>query len=295
MNNKILFKFSFENGWGDTFLSVFDIVNCVDFLKNQYPNFQFILLINDKYNVKTLEEVLNIDFFNEFFDEFKILNKDNLFVSVNGFSTYGDIEYKRLYSGRNNDVFNDINGIFDVYVPTSNYDDVKNLNIPFIDFTFNDNDDRAKDFDVFNKNIVNNVNKFISDNFEGDFESIYYRSVPPLNSERILNFKNHLVEVLNPNKKYFICSNSNFVKKVFSETSLDIKMYRNLENHNPNQISTGFVRFGQTIDEALYVVGELIILSKCKNIYYCGDMSYTSLFNWYPMNIKKVKLTNIVI
>jgi len=138
MNNKILFKFSFENGWGDTFLSVFDIVNCVDFLKNQYPNFQFILLINDKYNVKTLEEVLNIDFFNEFFDEFKILNKDNLFVSVNGFSTYGDIEYKRLYSGRNNDVFNDINGIFDVYVPTSNYDDVKNLNIPFIDFTFND-------------------------------------------------------------------------------------------------------------------------------------------------------------
>ena len=127
MNNKILFKFSFENGWGDTFLSVFDIVNCVDFLKNQYPNFQFILLINDKYNVKTLEEVLNIDFFNEFFDEFKILNKDNLFVSVNGFSTYGDIEYKRLYSGRNNDVFNDINGIFDVYVPTSNYDDVKNF------------------------------------------------------------------------------------------------------------------------------------------------------------------------
>jgi hypothetical protein len=24
-------------------------------------------------------------------------------------------------------------------------------------------------------------------------------------------------------------------------------------------------------------------------------MSYTSLFNWYPINIKKVKLTNIVI
>ena len=203
MNNKILFKFSFENGWGDTFLSVFDIVNCVDFLKNQYPNFQFILLINDKYNVKTLEEVLNINFFTEFFDEFKILNKDNLFVSINGLSTYGDIEYKRLYSGRNNDLFNDINGIFDVYVPTNNYDEVKNLNIPFIDFTFNDNDDRAKDFDVFNKNIVNNVNKFISDNFEGDFESIYYRSLPPLNSEKILNFKNSLVETLNPNKKYF--------------------------------------------------------------------------------------------
>jgi hypothetical protein len=85
------------------------------------------------------------------------------------------------------------------------------------------------------------------------------------------------------------------VKKIFSETNLDIKMYRDLENHNPNHISTGFVRFGQTIDEALYVVGELIILSKCKNIYYCGDMSYTSLFNWYPINIKKVKLTNIVI
>jgi hypothetical protein len=60
----------------------------------------------------------------------KKLDKDNLFVSVNGLSTYGDIEYKRLYSGRNNDVFNNINGIFDVYIPKNNYEEVKNLNIP---------------------------------------------------------------------------------------------------------------------------------------------------------------------
>ena len=65
-------------------------------------------------------------------------------------------------------------------------------------------------------------------------------------------------------------------------------MYRDLENHNPNLISNGFTRYGQTLEEALFVVGELLILSKSKNIYYSGDISFTSLFNWYSINIKKL-------
>lgn len=295
MSNKILFKFSFENGWGDTFLSIFDIVNCADFIKKTYPDYELELIINDEFNVNTLDKVINLEFFNNFFNEFKILNKDNLFKNLNGFSNYNGVEYKRLYSGRNQNIFNNINGIFDVFIPLKEYENVANLNIPFIDFTFNDVDDRANDFDVFNKDIVTLVDDFISNNLDSDFESIYYRALTPLNHDKIIKFRDEVSKTLDPNKKYFICSNASFVKKVFSELNLNIKMYRDLENHNPNLISNGFTRYGQTLEEALFVVGELLILSKSKNIYYSGDISFTSLFNWYSINIKKVKLTNIVV
>jgi len=295
MSNKILFKFSFENGWGDTFLSIFDIVNCADFIRKTYPEYELELVINDESNVNTLDKVINIEFFNNLFNEFKILNTDNLFKNLNGFSNYNGVEYKRLYSGRNQEIFNSVNGIFDVFVPLKNYENVSSLNIPFINFTFNDIDDRPKDFDVFNKNIVTLVDDFISNNLDSDFESIYYRALTPLNYDRIMKFRDEVLKTLYPNKKYFICSNASFVKKVFSELNLNIKMYRDLENHNPNLISNGFTKGGQTLEEALFVVGELLILSKSKNIYYSGDISYTSLFNWYSINVKKVKLTNIII
>ena len=293
MGNKILFKFSFENGWGDTFLSIFDIVNCADFIRKTYPDYELDLIINDESNVNTLDKVINLEFFNNLFNEFKILNTNNLFKNLNGYSNYNGVEYKRLYSGRNQDIFNSVNGIFDVFVPSNNYENVASLNIPFIDFTFNDVDDRPKDFDVFNKNIVTLVNNFISNNLDSDFESIYYRSLTTLNHDRIMKFRDEVSKNLDSNKKYFICSNANFVKKVFSELNLNIKMYRGLEDHNPNIIANGFTKGGQTIEEALFVVGELLILSKSKNIYYSGDISYTSLFNWYSINVKKVKLTNI--
>lgn len=295
MKTKILFKFSFENGWGDTFLSVFDIVNCADFLKKEYPELEINLVINDEHNVKTLQQVLNLKFFNKLFDKFEILNGDKCFRPVNGVCTYNNENYRRLYSGRNEDVSNNTNGIFDVFVLIDDYKLVENLKIPFSNFTFNDIDDRPKLFNVFNTDIVKNVEIFINDNFKGEFDSIYYRCVPPLNEQKILRFRDKLVEMLDSEKEYFICSNANFVKKVFSETNLNLKMYRSLEQHDPNVISNGFTRSGQTIEEALFVVGELILLGKSRTIYYSGDMTYTSLFNWYAINIKKVKLEEIVL
>jgi hypothetical protein len=71
-----------------------------------------------------------------------------------------------------------------------------------------------------------------------------------------LNFKNYLVETLNPTKKYFICSNSSFVKKVFSETNLDIKMYRDWIGADHVLRDQTHYLFCETIQEAEEVVSE---------------------------------------
>lgn len=293
MKDKIIFKFDFENGWGDTFLSIFDTLNCVDYLKKTYPNIEYYFIVNDNFGVNTLDKVVNVESLNSYFERFEIRFKGNFFRPTNGLVNFEGQEYKRIYSGRNPDVLNNTNGIFDVFVPTVKYEEFQSFNIPFLDFTFNDVDDRPKDFDVFSPTIIESVESFIRDNFENGYESIFYRCLPQLNEERVLRFRERLVSTLDPNKKYFICSNSHFVKEKFSETSLNLVMYRDLEKHNPNYIADGFTRFGQTVEEALFVVGEMILLSRGNHIYYGGDMSYRSLFNWYSINVKKVKITDI--
>jgi hypothetical protein len=276
-------------------LSIFDIVNCADYIKNNYPDFKLFFYINDRFNTNVLNEVLNINFFESFFSDFKILNSSKLFKNNFGISVFDNIHYKRLYSGRNELIFNNIPGIFDVFVPIEHYEYFQNLKIPFIDFTFDNNDDRVKDFDIFNKKIVNSVNKFVEDNYPNGFESIYYRVVPPINEKRILEFRNVLDKNLTRENKYFLCSNSSFVKRVFSETDLNIIHYKKIENHDLNFIPNGFVLQGLSLENALFAVAEMLILSKGNKIHYCGDMTWVSLFNWYSINIKKVKLNEIII
>lgn len=294
-SKQLLFKFNYENGWGDTFLSIFDIVNCANYIKNNHPDIKLILYINDKYVSKNLQLVLNMGFFNSLFDEFKILEKHELFTYGSNETTYNDIKYLRLFSGRNEEFRDHTPGIFDVYTDINNYEYFKEINIPFIEFRFDNHDDRPKDFEVFNQDIVDNVNKFINENLSDGFESIYYRSTPPIDKERIIKFKNKLTNELDYDKKYFLCSNSSFVKHIFLDSTLKISLYRPIEKHDINHIPNGFVRYGVSGEDALFAVAELIILSKGNVTHYCGDMSWVSLFNWYSINIKKVKLNEIII
>jgi len=292
MVNKIIFKFSFENGWGDTFLSVFDIINCAEYMKKMYPMFNYVFIINDTKNLKTLERVLNLDFFKNFFYHFEIVNGTNLFLHSYGKTLYKEVEYKRIYSGRNQDIHNNINGIFDVFVPSKEYEIIENFNIPFTDFTFDNIDDRPKNFDVFNLDLIKKVDEFVENNFDQDFDSIYYRSLVPPNFDKITNFKEKLLTILDPKKKYFLCSNSHLVKQEFLKTNLNIKLFRDLTNHGINHIPNGQT---SSFEDALFAVSELVILGKSKNVYYSGDMNWVSLFNWYAINIKKVKLINFTI
>jgi len=293
MRKKIIFNHNFVNGWGDTFLCVFDILNCIDYLKNNFDDFEIIYTINDVYNVRTLDKVLNLEFLNSFVDRFEILINPELINLNNGFTIYKNITYKRIYSGRNDEITNNTPGTFDVFVLESDFDEIKNRSIPFIDFTFNDIDDRPKDFDIFNRDLVNKCHEFIQKNFKHEFDSIFYRSLKPINEDKMDSFVNELENTLDQEKDYFMCSNSSVIKKKLIDSKIKIRLFRDLDNHDINHVPLGPVAFGQTIDDALFAVGELIILSMGKHIYYSGEITNISLFNWYAMNIKNVKLVNL--
>lgn len=278
------------NGWGDTFLCAFDILNCIDYIKNKYQDFQIIYTVNDVHNVKILQSVLNLNFLNYFVDEFEILTHPELIILTDGFTNYKNNKYKRIYSGRNDNTHNNIPGAFDVFVSEEHFDEINERNIPFIDFTFNDIDDRVKDFDFFNEDLVKNCDLFIKNNFNDNFESIYYRSLNPVNEYKMDLFIENLNKILDKNKSYFMCSNSSIIKKKLLDDNFKIKLFRDLNNHDDKHIPNGF---SNLIDDAIFAVTELMILSKCSVIYYYGEINNISLFNWYPTNVKKVKLITL--
>jgi hypothetical protein len=291
---KLILKFDFRNGWGDTFLSVFDIVNCIKYIKEKYLDIYVIFLINDIHNVNTLSLVLDIDYIKSIADEFYILNKQNAFIAVNGIGVYDNINYIRIYSGRNNNVKNNIPGIFDVYANELFLNEIINLNIPFINFTFNDIDDRVKYFPVFSQNLIKQSKDFIKQHFNNNnFESIYYRALNPINYTNLNTFIYKLKNLVDLNNTYFMCSNSALIKKMVKDSGINVVFYRDLDNHSMNHIPNGFTMYGQTIEDAIFPMTEMIILGESSNILYSGDVSNISLFNWYAINIKKTQLTSI--
>jgi hypothetical protein len=286
---KIIFNHNFVNGWGDTFLCIFDIINCIDFIRSKFNDYEIIYIINNPYNSVSLEKVLNLEFLNHFVHSFKILNSHETVKINNGKIYYDNITYQRIYSGRNNDVNNNIPGTFDVFIPEQD----EKIDVPFIDFTYNDIDSRPKDFNIFNLDLVNNCNNFVKNNLNEKFDSIFYRALSPINVDKMNNFVNILENTLDLNKTYFMCSNSSVIKEKILQSKINIKLFRDLNNHNKNHVPNGYVKDCASVDDALFAVTEMLILSKGSHIYYSGEINNISLFNWYPINIKKVKLINL--
>lgn len=290
---RLLFKFDYANGWGDTFLSVFDIINCINYVKENHPQIDVTFLINDVRDTKNLEKVLNFEYFHQICEKFEILYEDKKIKTIGGVINYKDENFTRLYSGRNDNPKNDIPGIFDVFCTDKDITDVIKLNIPFISFTFNDKDDRVKYFPIFNKDIIENVKNFIEENFNEEFDTIYYRSLNPPNNESIEKFKNRLNNLIEKDKKYFMCSNSAMVKKIIKDEGINVIFFRDLENHSMSHIPPGGTLFNQKDDDVFFPVTEMIIMGESSKILYQGEINMVSLFNWYAINVKKVKLIEL--
>jgi hypothetical protein len=293
MKKKVILTYCHYQGWGDSMISIFDILNMTDYLKTHYTDFHITLLINDIGNLeveKILNEILDLKFFENFFDEFRIQ-----VVSFSAFNNSGTVFldneiYKRIYSGRNEEVNNNTPGIFDFYVLQENYEEVKNLNLPLLDFTFDENDDRVKNFPIFKKEILERVDDFIAQNFENEFYSICYRSISPINYQNLNDVASTIKLKLNPNQEYFLCSNSAECKERIKDSGLKIKLIRDVSQHNKNEILNGLSISENKIFDAIHSVCEMIILSKSKKIYYSGELSWVSLFTWYAKNVGKVEL-----
>jgi hypothetical protein len=291
MTYKFVFKSDFENGWGDTFIGIYDLVNLVDHIRTEHPNSEFTLLINNRHNSNGLNVALDVEFFEKHFNTFKILSSEDLVTLKDGMINYLGIDYRRLYSGNNYDPSNSSPGCLDVFILEEQFVSIKNLNISYESFKFNFSSKNVKDFSVYNKEIMESIERFISDNFKGEFESIYYRSSATPQINKMEAFILELVNTLDKDKEYFFCSNSALVKQMIMKTDLNIKLFRGMDNHEINHIPNGFVHHGNQKDvDTFFAVGEMVILGKSNVIHYDGEQSYPSLFNWYANVVKNVKL-----
>lgn len=290
---KIILTYCHYQGWGDSMISIFDILNLTEYIRNNHQDIYITFLINDINNLDVeniLSGILDFDFFISFFDEFKIQVMDFSKFNENGSPIINGDKYRRIYSGRNDNVTNNTPGIFDCYVEEKDFEYFSELKIPFIEFTFNEIDDRVKDFPIFNSKILENVDNFIKTNFSKDFYSLCYRSKNPINYENLNKFIFNIKQKLSSDEEYFLCSNSVECKEKIKETGLNIKLIRDIEQHQKNDILNGFP-VGENRDlDAFYSVCEMILLSKSKKIYYSGEFSWVSLFTFYAKSPKKVEL-----
>jgi hypothetical protein len=281
---KIILSYCHHQGWGDSMISIFDMLNLTDFLRKKYDDLYVTLVINDIDDMdiqNVLDEVFDLNFFRNFFDEFVIQKKS--FVDFNNFGCceFNGIQYNRIYSGRNNDVKNNIPGIYNLYVEKN----VSHIFEPNIDdynyFVYDEVENKnIKEFPIFNKKVIDHVNGFISENFDGKFESVCYRANSVFDENRI----NSLLNKLDKNKTYFLSSNSSLIKEKMSKEIPNAKMIRGFDkSYNLSGCSNSY-------DDAFYSVCELYTLGESEVIYYGGELPWISLFVWYARNVRKVEI-----
>jgi len=286
---KIVLSYCHFQGWGDSLVSIFDILNLTDFLRNKYSNLYITLVINDirSLNIKAvLNEVLDLNFFDVFFDDVIIQDIPYSIFNNNGICSVKGHMYKKIYSGRNDDISNNVPGIFDVYVETNALD---TIDISISDckyFTYDEIElgKTIKNFPIFNPKIIDYSESFIRNNLSSEFEAIYYRA----NEQIDVNKINNLISKVNKNLTYFLCSNSSEVKKIISSFIPNSKMIRGFDNQNYHL--SGCPMGINQLNDAFFSVCELYTLSRCKTIYYDGELSWVSFFVWYPRNVCNVKV-----
>lgn len=291
---EVIFTYCHYMGWGDSMISIHDILNCAQFLRLKCPDLHLSLIIIDIRNnevEKILENILDFNFFTNFFNDFKVI-----VTSFEEFNNYGCLtqdneNFIRIYSGRNDVLTNNTPGIFDVYCNVKKLKEIEKLRIPFQNFTYDDDEINVDKFPIFNNKILERVENFISENFNSEFSSVCYRSQSSSINYENLNFvKGQLETKFDISKQYFLCSNSSECKLILKECGINFKLFRDVDNHSKNHILDGMSVGEQKIYDSICSVCEMIILSKSNKIYYSGEMGWISYFTWYGRNVEKKEL-----
>lgn len=288
----ILVNFRFEFGWGDTFINVYNCISLIKYIKEQ-TDCPVHFTINNKKNSNALNVVLDIDYFNSLCDYFELLNSQKSIDIVNGETIYQGKKFVRVHSLNNSDITNSVPGGFDVFVEPKNTDFIKALHIPYERFRYDMSTQVVSDYPFYKKELYERALNFL----KCEFDSIYYRSTGAIYGfdgssgegkvDRFISYLNSLDKT----KKYFFCSNSAVIKKmVLEKTKLNLVLFRDLNKHDINHLPNGF---SMRDEDAYFAVSEMLIMGQSKHIHYSGEQSYMSLFNFYPVCVKRVRITDI--
>lgn len=285
---KILFSTDYGMGIGDFIVKIYAICHLNKFLKE---NFQYhTIFVIEEYQTNILTKLLNIPFFNQYFDEFYIQKYQNNIVNnlPHNNITFNNESYYKKYSAINDYTKNDNRGYWEIY---SNSPD--SLAIDYMKFDYRDPSSRKSepipDFDlrIFNNNILDQVKTFIDKNLNEPFDCIYYRYLYNIDQNHLESKVQKIKTGLDSNKPIFLTANSEQIKKYITNNLINKCItYKNI---NLN-ITDGVGIATNDENRAIDLAAEMIIMACADKIHYAGNHQYISLFNYYAHMVKRVPL-----
>jgi len=292
---KIILNSRQEDGLGDVMSTIMSTTGFINYLKNNHPEIKVEYYINDNYNLNQLSKILDIDYFNTITDKFEILPQTNIIKHLGGYTIHENIRYERYYSVCNfHGVESNVPGKFDVFVLKEDIDKINKLNLPFESFNWGCLS-QADYYPIFKKEIVNEAENFVKNNFLNGFEVIRWRwthCLSECNAENQTNmFKayiNYLENKLDLSKTYFFSTNYRRFKDIVNKSKINVKFYWDLDSHSVDNTPVGPLLFDTDCSETIITLTEILIISMSDKIHYSACNMGCSLFNWVAVCAKKV-------
>jgi hypothetical protein len=257
---KALIQHNFTSGFGDCLICIFEYLDTVNLLKEK--GYSVTLKLNLKNNV-----YFDSDMFFEFFNK----NEFNQFSNIEIIDQpIKDVYYnglKRIYTLASPEPGTHL---WDFFTEEENESDALKV-LKRYDYMLSD---KPKMRNIFSKKILDSFNEIYNKNFKIDsFNSIHYRT---LDFEDNLDFfeskKNKIIELLNNNENYFICTNNwnfkNWIKTLNKSNVLmyDIPGEKNYGNHY-NYDKTYSDNKELFHERTKYVIYEMLTLLKSKHMF----------------------------
>lgn len=273
-------------GVGDFLVKLYAICHLKRYIQYNIPNTKFTFLI-EEYKSDVLKTILDLDFFSAFFDEFKIVHTKDANIQGLGSNSleYFGSTFRRTYSAIN-DYNSNRPGYWESYA-----DQTPSIEIPYHDFDYRDPTSRQSkpipdyNLSIFQKRLFNSAEKFIADHLSHNFVSVYYRALFELNIQHLIDSTKHIMSHCEPDKKYFITTNSDKAKEYLIKHIPNSICY-DLPQDKPDGYGTADA--DQADIERLFI--EMFIMAYGSSILYAGNHHYISLYNYYAHMIKQVPL-----
>lgn len=283
-----VFSADYSMGVGDFLVKLYAICHLKKYIQHNIPNTKFSFVI-EEYKSDVLKKILDLDFFSSFFDEFRIIHCKDVSIQGLGSNTlnYFGSDYNRTYSAINESNSNR-QGYWESYCNKN-----PDSNIPYHDFDYRDPSSRQSKpipdygLSIFQKRLLDSAEKFVADYLNNNFVSIYYRSLFELNNQHLVDSAKCIVSHYDPDKKYFITTNSDKAKDYLLKQIPNSVCYV-LPQDKPDGYGTADA--DQADIERLFI--EMFIMAYGSSILYAGNHHYISLYNYYAHMIKQVPLIN---
>lgn len=281
----ILFTSDYGAGIGDFLVKIYGLCNLKKYIEKNI-SFEKTIFVIEEGAPGILNRMLNMNFFNTFFDKFVIQHRYNHIPDF-GKNTvsYSGTTFFKKFSAIGNLEKNSA-GSWDFYTDTSGP-----IDLPFSEFDYRDITTRRSqpipdhNLDIFNPHLIEQSIDFVNRYFPEGFETIYYRTLGPLDNNHLYSSIEKIKKHISQDKKYFITSNSERAKQEILSAIHNSIAYK----INPNKQDG----FGQAIDDIYNIenlIIEMFVMSYGSNIIYSGNHYYISLFNYYPHMVKKIPL-----